>query len=206
VSVKSGVSIIETGCWIVGIACTLIYGLSRADAELGRRLDVATVDRALNSADPNYEAWSAGRVRAYKSSLQAVTGPLLGKLSIPAVQLEVPLYGDTSELHLNRGVGLIERTATPGTGGNIGIAGHRDGFFRVLKNVRAGEEIEIRTSFALYRYRISELHVVDASDARLLSPTGEPSVTLVTCFPFYFVGNAPQRFVVRGVLISTQES
>jgi sortase A len=201
--VKSGVALIEAGCWVVGVACTLIYGLCRADAELGRRLDVA---RVMEAREPNYQAWSTGRVRAYEASLAAAAGPLLGIVSIPAVQLEVPLYGDTSELHLNRGVGLIERTSAPGLAGNMGIAGHRDGFFRALKNVRAGEQIEIRTPSALYRYRISALHVVAASDARLLGPTGEPSVTLVTCFPFYFVGNAPQRFVVRGVLISTQES
>jgi sortase A len=201
--VKAGVSFIEAGCWGLGVACTLIYGLCRADAELGRRLDVA---RAAQAREPDYRPWSDGRVRAYKASLHAATGPLLGTLRIPAVQLEVPLYGDTSELHLNRGVGLIEQTSSPGVGGNMGIAGHRDGFFRVLKHVRAGDEIEIRTLAALYRYRISALHVVGSSDARLLGPTAEPSVTLVTCFPFYFVGNAPQRFVVRGVLISTQES
>jgi sortase A len=181
----------------------LIYGLCRADAELGRRLDVA---RVMDATAPDYRSWSDSRIRAYKASLQAAAGPLLGTLRIPAVQLEVPLYGDTSELHLNRGVGLIERTSAPGLGGNTGIAGHRDGFFRALKHVQAGEEIEIRTLSALYRYRISGLHVVASSDASLLGPTGEPSVTLVTCFPFYFVGNAPQRFVVRGVLISTQES
>lgn len=200
---KTGVSYIEAGCWIVGVACTLIYGLSRADAELGRRLDVAKV---MQATEPDYQSWSEGRIRAYKASLEVATGPLIGTLRIPAVQLEVPLYGDTSELHLNRGVGLIEHMSAPGHGGNLGIAGHRDGFFRVLKNVRAGEEIEIRTLSGLYRYRISELHVVEPSDARLLSPTGQPSITLVTCYPFYFVGNAPQRFVVRGLLISTQES
>lgn len=200
---RSGVFSIEAVCWVVGVACTLIYGLSRADAELGRRLDVAKISQARV---PDYQSWSAGRIRAYEASLGSATGPLLGTLRIPAVSLEVPLYADTSELHLNRGVGLIERTSAPGRGGNIGIAGHRDGFFRALKNVQAGEEIEIRTLSALYRYRISELHIVGASDARLLGPTGGPSVTLVTCFPFYFVGNAPQRFVVRGVLISTQES
>jgi len=201
--VKPGVSFIEAGGWGVGVACTLIYGLCRADAELGRHLDVS---RVMEASEPDYRSWSVGRIRAYRESLRNEAGPLLGTLRIPAIQLEVPIYGDTSELHLNRGVGLIEHTAAPGLGGNMGIAGHRDGFFRALRHVKAGEEIEVRTFTALYRYRISELHVVEPSDATLLGPTGQPSVTLVTCYPFYFVGSAPQRFVVRGVLISTQES
>ena len=104
--------------------------------------------------------------------------------------------------HDHRGVGLIERTSAPGTVGNLGIAGHRDGFFRVLARIRTGDKIELQTRDRLYDYRVTFLTTVPAADARLLAPTRDAVVTLVTCYPFYFVGNAPERFVVRALLIT----
>jgi sortase A len=126
---------------------------------------------------------------------------MLAVVSLPSVQLEVPLYSDTSELHLNRGVGLIQHTSAPGKPGNLGIAGHRDGFFRVLERVKVGDTIEVRTRDDRYIYRVTFTSIVYPSDARLLASTASPAVTLVTCYPFRFVGKAPQRFVVRGELV-----
>jgi sortase A len=195
-------SVLEAACWCIGVTLLLTYGLTRADAELGRSRDVARIEQLR---EPDYRSWSASRVRAYQASLTEGTGTLLGVVAIPSLKLEVPLYDDTSELHLNRGAGLIEGMSRPGSPGNVGIAGHRDGFFRVLRDIKQGETIEVRTPTKLFRYRVSQVIVVPATDARLLASTARPMVTLVTCYPFYFVGNAPQRFVVRAALISTQE-
>ena len=130
--------------------------------------------------------------------MSAVTEEPLAILRIPDLGLEVPVYASASELHLNRGAGLIEGMGLPDKGGNLGIAGHRDGFFRVLKDVVPGQRIEIETQKRKHSYRVVSTEVVDPSELRVLADTLDPTVTLVTCYPFYFLGSAPQRFIVRG--------
>ena len=192
---------IERVAWAAGMLFLLVYAGVRVDGAMGRSAGIRQFDR---TAAPDRKNWSSSRRLAYQTSLSASAGPVIAVLRVPSVDLEVPLYADTSELHLNRGVGLIEHMAAPGHGGNLGIAGHRDGYFRGLAGVRAGDGIEVRTRTARYSYRVAFIAVVAARDARLLRPTETMVVTLVTCFPFYFVGHAPQRFVVRGVLISSE--
>ena len=195
------IRIVERVACVAGIGLLLGYGAARADGEIGRRVEVSRFDAA---AVANRTEWSPARLHAYEMSLSVATGPVLAVLRIPSVNLEVPVYADTSELHLNRGVGLIEHTAAPDDGGNLGIAGHRDGFFRVLGRVQAGDRIEVRTLERRYVYRVAFISLASSSDARLLAQTDESVVTLVTCYPFYFVGHAPQRFVVRGALVSSE--
>ena len=107
----------------------------------------------------------------------------------------------TDDVTLNRGVGWIEGTAGPGSDGNFAVAGHRDGFFRSLKDIEIGDEISIEVLGGQLTYVVDELTVVDPTDVSVLNPRDTPSVTLVTCYPFYFVGSAPQRFIVHGSLI-----
>jgi sortase A len=109
----------------------------------------------------------------------------------------VPVFIGTGDLVLNRGVGQIEGTAPPGEVGNIGIAGHRDGFFRPLKDIAIGDELVLETTSESITFLVEELHIVDPADVWVLEPTDSPAVTLVTCYPFYFIGSAPQRFIVR---------
>jgi sortase A len=191
----------ERLAWIAGILLLLLYAAVRVEGAIGRSVDIRRFDQI---EAPDRKHWSSSRQRAYEASLTAPVGPMIAVLRVPSVDLEVPLYADTNEMHLNRGVGLIEHMAAPGAGGNVGIAGHRDGFFRVLSRVHAGDDIEVRTKTARYLYRVAFIAVVAARDARLLAPTETMVVTLVTCFPFYFVGHAPQRFVVRAVLVSSE--
>ena len=127
----------------------------------------------------------------------------LAILRIPDLGLEVPVYATSSDLHLNRGAGLIEGMGLPDKGGNLGIAGHRDGFFRVLKDVAPGQKIEIETKNRLHVFRVVSTEVVDPTDLRPLADTADPTITLVTCYPFYFLGHAPQRFIVRGTYVWT---
>ena len=99
---------------------------------------------------------------------------------------------------LRLGAGHIEGTALPGQPGNIGIAGHRDTFFRELKDIQLNDEIQIQTATGLFRYQVDWMKVVEPSDTTVLEPSdNQTTVTLVTCYPFYFVGSAPKRFVVR---------
>jgi len=190
---------LEGIAWATGSTLLLAYGAARADAEIGRRVDISAFEAGLS---PDQTRWSRSRQQAYRGSLAAPAGAVLGVLRVPSVDLEVPVYGDTSELHLNRGVGLIGRMTAPNGVGNLGIAGHRDGFFRVLAHVRAGDMIEVQTRQRRFRYRVAFIAIVTARDSRLLAPTPAPVVTLVTCFPFYFVGPAPHRFIVRGVRVT----
>ena len=125
----------------------------------------------------------------------------LALLRIPKVKIEVPVYDGTDESVLRRGAGLIEGTARPGTLGNVGIAAHRDRDFRPLQHLRVGDLIELETAARVHAYRVTDLSVVEPTDIHVLDDAGEAVLTLVTCFPFYFVGNAPQRFIVRAVAV-----
>jgi sortase A len=195
---RKWLSRLETLSWVASGTLLLTYVAARADSEIGRYRAVAQFARF---DIPDTSAWSESRRRVYESSLVHPAGRVLAVVSLPSVLLEVPLYADTSELHLNRGVGLIPHMSAPGRPGNVGIAGHRDGFFRVLERVKVGDTIEVRTRRNRYFYRVSFTSIVHPRDARLLARTASPVVTLVTCYPFRFVGKAPRRFVVRGELI-----
>jgi LPXTG-site transpeptidase (sortase) family protein len=103
----------------------------------------------------------------------------------------------TDEWTLDRAVGHIAGTSRPGQAGNVGIAGHRDGFFRVLKDIAAGDVVELALPAEVRRFRVERLSIVESNDNRVLAPTRESRLTLVTCYPFYFVGSAPRRFIVQ---------
>jgi sortase A len=148
--------------------------------------------------------WSEKRILAYRDSLISKTDVPLGVLEIDKLRIRVPVYDGTDDLTLNRGVGRIIGTARLGATGNTGIAGHRDGFFRGLKDISMGDEIELTTTAAKATYIVDQIEIVSPGDVRVLQPRPAPSITLVTCFPFYFVGDAPKRFIVHASLASSQ--
>jgi sortase A len=116
------------------------------------------------------------------------------------------LLEGTESLTLNHGVGRITGTARPGEGGNIGIAGHRDTFFRGLKNVSIGDTMELRTPKGIEVYEAAEINIVSPSEVNVLRRRSVPSLTLVTCYPFYYLGSAPQRYIVTASLIAEKNS
>lgn len=126
--------------------------------------------------------------------------PPLGLLKIPKVHLQVPILEGTDELTLNRGVGWIPGTSLPGKEGNSGIAGHRDSFFRQLKKIEVGDEIEVLTVEAKYVYSVAGMRIVSPSEVDVLRPREKSSITLVTCYPFSFIGSAPSRYIVEASL------
>ena len=153
------------------------------------------------STKVNMALWSIGRIKGYEESLTAHLAPPLAVLRIPKVGIEVPVLDGTDDLVLNRGVGHIQGTTLPGEPGNLGIAGHRDGFFRGLKDVVAGDKIEIELPDRTDTYEVRDIKIVLPQDTSVLNPTTDSSLTLVTCYPFYFVGDAPKRYIVRATLI-----
>jgi sortase A len=124
-------------------------------------------------------------------------GDILGRLDIPRLSVSVAILQGTNSRMLRLGAGHIEGTPLPGEGGNSGIAGHRDTFFRDLKDVRQRDQIELQTATSLLRYEVDWVGVVAPDDVSVLAPSTESVLTLVTCYPFYFVGPAPKRFVVQ---------
>ena len=148
----------------------------------------------------DYELWSPKRIAAYKKALtEHFDGPL-ALLRVNKIHLEVPVFEGTSDLVLDRGVGWIEGTAHVGEAGNIGIAGHRDGFFRGLMNVGVGDSMDLETTAGTQTYVIDSITVVTPDDVSVLKNESASALTLVTCFPFYFVGSAPHRYIVHASL------
>ena len=157
----------------------------------------ATVPPDAPSGGVDQRLWGSTRIRAYARALTLPAPPPLAVLRIPRLGLEVPVLEGTAEVTLDRALGHIEGTARPGKPGNVGIAGHRDGFFRVLKDIATGDVLELVLPTGTRLYRVDQLSVVQPNDVRVLAPTKTATITLVTCYPFYFVGPAPQRFIVQ---------
>jgi len=144
--------------------------------------------------------WSDKRIRAYNASLSHAFGTPLAVLDIPKIHLEVPVFEGTDDVTLDRGVGRIVGTAHPGRPGNLGLAGHRDGFFRGLKDIAPGDEIKLVLPDSVATYVVDRITVVTPQDVSVLQPGPVSSLTLVTCYPFYFIGSAPERYIVSASL------
>ena len=199
----------------VGVALLIVYAAARFHGEAGKaaglarfeaeRSALATVTSSLKpspvslSVSPAVDdsLWSEKRIRAYRDSLAMQFAAPVAVLRIPKLHLEVPVLEGTDDLTLNRGVGRIDGTAKPGEAGNLGIAGHRDGFFRGLKDIGAGDTITLETLTGQADYIVEGIRIVSPEDVSVLD--GVTVLTLVTCYPFYFVGDAPQRYIVRAV-------
>jgi sortase A len=156
-----------------------------------------------NVGEPDTSLWNAARVSDYQASLKAELPPVMGVLEVPSVGLKVPVYSTNTDLVMDRGAGVIDGMSYPHEPGNIGISGHRDGYFRVLKDVKVGDAITLKTLEGDKRFKINATTIVPIADEKLLRDTDDQTVTLVTCYPFYFVGHAPKRFIVTASLDTT---
>jgi len=194
----------EKMLWALGAAVVIASGVYALDGFLSQRARVALFDAAnaaerseaqLQIAPPNRADWSAARVRKFLALQSSHTDPPQAVLRIPALDIEAEIFGDTDDRSLDLGVGHIEGTAEPGDGGNVGIAGHRDGYFRRLKNVRPGQRVQIVTRTGRWDYVVDRTRIVDPGAVEVLARQDEPTLTLVTCYPFYFLGSAPKRFI-----------
>jgi sortase A len=158
--------------------------------------------KAAFETSPDQSSWSASAKSKYAAALLYERVPA-ALLSIDRLALEVPVFIGTDPLTLNRGAGVVDGTAHPGEAGNIAISGHRDGFFRALEGVAPGDVIVLRTLQHTQRFSVSDIRIVDPLDVSVLDPTEESVLTLITCYPFRYVGYAPDRFVVRARAIAS---
>ncbi len=159
------------------------------DMMAARKADVAGMrwTEARNAAGP--EGPSGDRL-----------GDLVGRIEIPRLGVSAVIRAGSDARTLRLAVGYIPGTALPGEGGNIGLAAHRDTFFRRLRDIRADDEIRIVTPDGTFTYTVERTNIVGPRDTWVLDRTAEPTLTLVTCYPFTYVGSAPQRFIVRAAL------
>jgi sortase A len=216
----------------LGLALLLFYAAARIEGWLTSRAALKDLTTAHSSADVqadggevnpasdggqdfanqlelpdiSFSLWGERRIEAYKHAAAKQSGVPLAVLRIPKIRLEAPLFDGTDELTLNHGVGRIRGTAYPGDLGNIGIAGHRDGFFRGLKDVGVGDGIDLKTRKGTSTYIVEQIQIVSPRQVEVLRPTPVPSLTLVTCYPFYFIGSAPQRYIVTASLSSEKDA
>ena len=204
----------------IGLTLLAIWGSARFHRTVASRAAIARFEAEnATSVAPNISAmldptisskvdfrlWSIQRIEAFEDSLTKKTDAPLAILRIPKIDLEVPVFNDTDDLTLNRGVGRILGTAQIGRPGNLGIAGHRDGFFRGLKDIGLGDTIEILRPGGTDRYAVSQVQIVTPADTYVLNPVPKPTLTLVTCFPFYYVGSAPKRYVVTAAIENSSQ-
>lgn len=181
---------------VAGVRADSVLGAERARAQLEAELDAA------EAPAPDTREWSDTRRAEWEASRTAPIGAPIGRLSIPALGLDVVVLDGTDELSLNRGVGRIAGTRIES---NLGIAGHRDGFFRSLRNVAESDLIILETPHSSTTYEVRSLSVVSPEDVGVLAPTAGPTLTLVTCHPFFVLGHAPKRFIVHAVRIDAPE-
>jgi sortase A len=205
-----GFSMLERGLLTMGICFLIVDAAALLHQAAASRLALRDFDRARVAAQaaavtpppqlpgvehPDFREWAPSRVRAYrKSRLQSAP---LAVLRIDKVKMRVPVFEGTDELVLNRGAGWIPGTARPGQSGNVGIAGHRDGFFRPLRNVSSGDTIEFSTAERTEIYTVDQIEIVKPDNVGVLRPRAANSLTLVTCYPFNFIGSAPLRYIVH---------
>jgi sortase A len=204
--------LVERAAWFFGIVGLVGVGAYYLWASAAARRDVARFvthqDVALRASRPDplrvgrpdQSLWSPERIVAWAKTVGEPAAAPLAVLRIPRLHIEVPVLPGADDGTLDRAVGHIDDTALPGADGNSGIAGHRDGFFRGLKDITEGDVIELETSNAREVYRVERSWIVDPEDVSVLDPTPTRALTLVTCHPFYFIGPAPRRFIVRAVL------
>jgi sortase A len=177
------------------------WAVARFHAVWGAQ-SVAGAGESKSDNGVDFSLWAPKRIEAYKATLAEHFDNPLAVLKVDKIHLEVPVFEGTDEPILNRGAGRIIGTARIGDSGNVGIAAHRDGFFRGLKDVYVGDSLELETAHGTQTYAIDWIKVVDKDDVSVLRQEPASTLTLVTCYPFYFVGSAPQRYIVHASLKS----
>jgi sortase A len=146
----------------------------------------------------DFTLWSPGGVKAYRERFKNDTNAPIAVLEIDKIHLRVPVFTGTSDVALSGGAGWIEGTAWPENDGNVAIASHRDGFFRGLEDVNIDDELKLETHGEINFYVVDHIEVVNPTDVGVLKPGKRSMITLVTCYPFYYVEVPPRDTSCRG--------
>src|ERR1035438_2441112 len=172
----------------VGILMLSYVAITLIGARISQDNSMLILEKQIQEKEQHKAEQSAPPIRE---------GDVLGRIDIPRVGVSVAVLQGTTSQTLRLGVGHINGTALPGEPGNMGIAGHRDTYFRAIKDIRKDDEIQLQTAAGITRYEVDTIQTTFPSDVSVLAPTAESSLTLVTCYPFYYIGAAPKRFIVH---------
>jgi sortase A len=187
---------------LIGIVALGYYTYVSAETALYQAYETRELDAILASV-PVPEPKAASTVAPPVRRPPPPRGATIGKIEIPRLGVAAVGRAGSDARTLRLAVGHIPGTALPGEGGNIGLAAHRDTFFRRLGDIREGDDVRVVTPEGTYHYRVEGTKIVDPSDVWVLDPTDHPALTLVTCYPFRYVGSAPRRFIVRAHLAAS---
>jgi len=194
---------IERGLLAIGamlaIWCALVLVEARRTAAMPVPPPGASTPAAKLPGESPADSLSADRSARPRRPVEP--GAWVARLEAPSVRMAATVLEGTDDATLDRGAGHIEETPFPGEPGNIGIAGHRDTTFRSVRNLRLGDPLVLTTADRVYRYRITKTSIVNPEDMYVLDPADHPTLTLVTCYPFEFIGHAPRRFIVHADLV-----
>lgn len=182
---------------VIGLASLGYYGYVVAETRLYQALENRELDAILATHADGRPEPAGGVATAGPARLRPVADSAIGRIEIPRLGVSVVIRAGSDARTLQLAVGHIPGTALPGELGNIGLAGHRDTFFRRLRDIRPDDEIRIVTAGGTFAFRVEKTSVVTPQDTWVLDATKAPTLTLVTCYPFTYVGSAPERFIVR---------
>ena len=186
-------SLLATGLVILGICGAAWLDSRLRQAEGNRELDQSLSRKATSPAAP----------------IVIPDGGLIGRVEIPKLHLSAVVFQGSDSSVLDHGIGHVDSTALPGQPGNVVLAAHRDTFFRSLRNIRKGDLVTVTTESGPRNYEVSSTEIVKPTEVSVLNPTAEPTLTLITCYPFYYIGHAPKRFIVRALetsLVTAQQT
>ena len=188
---------------VVLLVATFVSGpviaTTQTDAA-GATLQTLEID--LQNYAPDQTDWSVKAIAVYEKRKNGGGLPI-AMLTIERLNIKAPIYFGTNRVTLDRGLGLVDGTAYPDEVGNIAISGHRDGFFRPLKDIKLGDAIEMQTPTGVQAFEVSDISIVDALEVSVLDPTDTTVLTLITCHPFYYQGYAPDRYIVRATPVGS---
>jgi LPXTG-site transpeptidase (sortase) family protein len=203
---------------LAGLVCVGWFLFSIVDARIYQSYENYSLDAGLRGEEPTISGYfrhlitgedsrppaavTEPQKRPYARRPPMATGSLIGRIEIPRIEISTVVREGTDSKTLKRSAGHVPETALPGEHGNVGIAAHRDSFFRNLRNVREGDTIRVTTTWGVFEYQVDSLQIVLPKNIEVLDPTPAPSMTLVTCYPFNYVGSAPKRFIVRARQVS----
>jgi sortase A len=199
---RKGIRLVEGSLFAVAFLCVLYLMVTFGQARAARR--VALSMGTVSAAEEPHGGTSAGAQDVISQGAGTGDGKVIGRLEIPGLRLTVPILSNYDPESLKRGVGHIPGTAFPGGLGTVGLAGHRDMFLRPLKDIRKGMDIRLVGEGGTYHYTVDSTEIVKPTEVRVLDIGERPELTLITCYPFYFVGSAPERFIVHAHLLSVQ--
>ena len=203
---------VERACTFLGAVGLCVVGYAYLDAAIGSHSAVAAFEEAAAEhssreaealadeiAAPDQSLWSENAKAKYVKAQARDHDTPVALLNIERLSLEVPVFVGTDRVTLNRGAGIIDGTALPGENGNVVISAHRDSYFRSLKDIAVGDAIVLRTLDGPEHFEVVDISITDPLDVSVLDDTESSTLTLITCYPFYYVGFAPERYIVRAI-------